>query len=237
MVIDNEIKDEIREYICSGAARSGRFLSERAVARQFDRKRNLVREVLLALEGEGIVERHPQRGYSYVDYESTDPSVAVLLRYVVEREAARKAVVRRTREDLFQLRDIFDKLELAAREKDMAGFQDADMDFHTALVAASHDNTFIKIFDFMKEALFRRRPDSFSPGHARTQHSHRAILEAFRRGDAELLDRLLRFHLGHHPAVNDFRERELPEIPMTADLPPETAGSQDTISATNLKKG
>lgn len=211
MLIDSEIKDEIREYIYSGAGR-GKFLSERAIAQQFELKRNLVREVLLALEGEGIVARHPQRGYSYVDYESTDLSAAILLRYVVEREAARKAVRLRTAEDLLRLRSAFDRLEQCARAKDMTGFFAADVEFHTALVAASHDNTFIKLFDFMKAVLFRRRPEGFTTVHEKTQLSHRTIFRAFLNGDSARLDRILRFHLGSNGAVRDFRERELPEI-------------------------
>ena len=210
MIADNETKDEIREYIYAGAE-TGKLLSERAIAQQFALKRNLVREVLLALEGEGIVERHPQRGYSYVDYDSTEPGTAILLRYVVECEAARKAVRSRTGADLLRLRHVFERMASCARSMDPAGFLAADMDFHTALVAASHDNTLVKIFDFMKAALFRRRPESFTPEHERSLHSHRALLSALEDGGAETLDRLLRLHLGNHPSVREFREREARE--------------------------
>ncbi len=203
-----DIKEQVREYICSGADSQDGFLSERQIASHFNLKRNNTREVLLALEGEGVLQRHPKRGYSYVNYDSTDPETVILVRYVVEREAARKAIENSTREDMVRLTLIFEEMAEFAARKDIAGFRKADMEFHTALIAASHDNMLIKIFEFMKATLFRRTPPAFTELFERTQISHQVIFDAFKSKNAAALDKVLRRHLGQHDAVKIFHSEE-----------------------------
>ena len=202
-----DIKEQIREYVCAGVGGKDGFLSEREIAQHFDLKRNVTREILLTLEGEGVLKRHPKRGYSYVNYDSTDTDTVIVVRYVVEREAGRKAVARATREDMVRLTLIFEEMDALAQAQNLPGFMAADMEFHTALIASSHDNMLIKIFEFMKATLFRRKdlhetgfPDLF----VRTQAKHREIFVAFKARNPEMLDLALRQHLGQKQATKMF---------------------------------
>ncbi|MPM62512.1 HTH-type transcriptional repressor RspR [bioreactor metagenome] len=199
-----DIKDQIREYVYAGASANDGFLSEREIAQHFNLKRNNTREVLLRLEGEGVLRRHPKRGYSYVDYDSTDAATVIVMRYMVEREAVRKAAVRATREDMVRLTLIFEELEALIAAKDLPGFMASDMEFHTALIASSHDNMLIKIFEFMKATLFRRRDlaaGEFPQSFVKTQEAHRKIFAAFKARDAMALEQALYDHIGHHEAI------------------------------------
>ena len=198
MLIDTEIKDEIREYIYAGAG-AGKLPSERAIAQRFALKRNLVREVLLALEGEGIVERNPRRGYRYVDYRSTSTESAVLMRYMVEQEAAVIAVQEAGREDDVRITLANDALRKAADAEDISAFADADREFHAALVRASHDNMLIHFFDFFQSIFFRQKAFQlvFSEPHRITQRVHEEILQAFLDRNGARMQILLKNHLSY----------------------------------------
>ena len=76
--------NRIREYIYT-AVDKDQFLSEREIAQKFELKRGAVREILLSLEGEGVLERIPQKGYRYIRCDESDHRSIEAVRYVVER--------------------------------------------------------------------------------------------------------------------------------------------------------
>ena len=159
--------NRIREYIYTEAGGEGQFLSEREIAQKFDLKRGAVREILLSLEGEGVLERIPQKGYRYVRCDDSDPRSVEAVRYVVEREAVRKALTARTREDLVRLALILEDLDRFAAAKELEGFSRTDLEFHEQLVAASHDNMLIKMFSFLHSATSIPRFRRHSPKRRR----------------------------------------------------------------------
>ncbi|MGF0038435.1 GntR family transcriptional regulator [Victivallis vadensis] len=183
--------NRIREYIYTEAGGEGQFLSEREIAQKFDLKRGAVREILLSLEGEGVLERIPQKGYRYVRCDDSDPRSVEAVRYVVEREAVRKALTARTREDLVRLALILEDLDRFAAAKELEGFSRTDLEFHEQLVAASHDNMLIKMFSFLQGAAFRYQHPAFSEAFSETQACHHRIFENFKAGKtAETLEAL-----------------------------------------------
>ena len=192
-------KAKIREYLYSQGGIRREVLSEREIAEQFDIKRNHARELLLELVGEGVVERHPRSGYRYVDYRSTRTGSVMMLRFMVELEAAAAAVQKADREDEVRLTLANDALAKAAAAEDLAAYAAADREFHAVLVRASHDNMLIRIFDFLQSTLFRQEvlQSAFSEPHRLTQKAHEAILQAFLARDDAKLQTLLKRHLNY----------------------------------------
>ena len=192
-------KKAVREYIYRQADISQEVLSEREIAEQFDIKRNHVHEIMLELVGEGVIERYPRSGYRYVDYRGTSTESAVLMRYMVEQEAAVIAVQKADREDDVRIMLANDALRKAADTEDLSAFADADRDFHAALVRASHDNMLIHFFDFLQATLFRQKDFQrvFTEPHRITQRVHEEILRAFLDRDGAKLQMLLKNHLSY----------------------------------------
>lgn len=193
-------KEDIREYIYSLGGVCTEVLSEREIAEQFAIKRNHARELLLELVGEGVVERRPRSGYRYVDYQDTGADTVMLLRFIVEQEAAAIAMHHADREDEVRLTLACEALKKAAQAKDLPAFAAADREFHAALVRASRDNMLIRIFDFLLSTLFRREKLmlGFSDLHTATQLAHEGILRAFLARDRQDLQERLKQHLGYH---------------------------------------
>jgi len=203
------LKEEIREYLYKQSGVRREVLSEREIAERFSVKRNQARELLLELVGEGVVERRPRSGYRYVDYRATDAQSAIMFRYMVELEAAALAVHNADREDEVRLVLAGDALRRAADAEDLPDFFDADREFHTVLVRASHDNMLIRIYNFLQATLFRKETvlhASFSGPYLSTLKAHETILRAFLDRDGAKLQSLLKRHLGYqklHPRLEE----------------------------------
>lgn len=196
---NRELLNKVREYIYSEGMKRESFLSEREIAKKFELARSKVREILLSLEGEGVLARLPQKGYRYIKYGDADPRCAEVVRYTVEREAVRKAIGIVTREDLVRLTLILEETEAAAASRDVEKFRRLDIEFHTTLIAASRDPMLIRIFSFFQNVIFQQHHSEYSPSFDKTLACHHDIFNNFKAGDWKATHEALRTHLVRWP--------------------------------------
>ena len=189
------ISEQIREYIVSMAGTSQKYVSERNIAEQFSLNRSNSRKLLIQLEGEGVLQSIPQKGYRFIDYSNTTDRTVYTVRRAIESEAARLAAEQAAEGDILRMALILDEAEEAVAKTDCKKFPRLDDDFHRALVSASHDNLLIKLFSFIFIPVFRNV--SWPAGTlAETHRNHKAIFEAVRKHDpVEAANALLR-HIG-----------------------------------------
>ncbi|HEX6547451.1 MAG TPA: FadR/GntR family transcriptional regulator [Candidatus Dormibacteraeota bacterium] len=212
-----DVISQIRSAILSGRYVQGdRLPTEREMARQFGVSRVTVRDALRALEAGGLIEiRVGGQGGPYV----RGPDTALLAenlrthlhlqgstfselaeaRLALETTAARLASERASPEDLGAMRVALDP---SGPRPD--GTAALSVDFHEALVRASHNRALITMWlaarSLLAEAmdqLHARQPDM-----ARVAHEvHSQLYEAIAGGDGDRAVRLMRDHL------YDFAER------------------------------
>lgn len=194
----DNLKSAVYKYLLMNCCNPIRWFSEREIADELQVKRSAVREILLFLEGEGIVSKVPQRGYRCVDYSSDDARALHLLRFALEHSAVMKALTAAQAEDLDAINSIKQELDLAFEEKDAGAYMIADMQFHTALIEASHDLMMIKLFSTMKLALYSKGRNNAVSGDLRQRmHSaHNRLYEAFIARDFSAVEEALCDHLG-----------------------------------------
>ena len=194
--LEKQIRDVLRS--CPNDA----LPSERELAARLSATRSQVREALLALEGSGLLQRQPQRGYSYVDYGATDQSIARYLRYFIEHEAANIAQGHVSPAARKRLEGLLAELDAAGAARDYCRFAERDAAFHAALVELSRDQLLIRLFSIVGIVTFscdRAAQERFAAHeeyYATTQEIHRAILDALVTGTHEQLHVLLNSHLG-----------------------------------------
>ncbi|MFJ3956175.1 FadR/GntR family transcriptional regulator [Arthrobacter sp. NPDC090010] len=78
--------------------------------------------------------------------EGADPHEAIEVRRSLDVPAASLAAQRRDDADLNRLKDALDRRRAAAAERDDDGFRQADIDFHRAVVEASHNQLLAGIY-------------------------------------------------------------------------------------------
>lgn len=191
---DNKLA-RIREAVIAEASQSTGMFSERDFARRFGLTRYVTKKILIALENEGLIRCLPQRGYQIVDYTHTNDFTMQKMRCVVEADAVRAAAKNATREDLVRLTLIVGDMRAAIVKEDVATFRNLDFEFHRALVTASHDPMFAKLFDML--LAMRYTALQSIPGLLEmSQQDHENILQAVVEHDPAKAEIAMYRHLG-----------------------------------------
>jgi DNA-binding FadR family transcriptional regulator len=208
--------------IVSGAmVPGGRALREADIAARFGVSRGVARECVRGLEERGLVSVKPGRGatvnppnrWAVFDTDvvsallDTKHGLAMLGEYlecrrILEVEAVALAAERADANDLAALSDGLARLTATAQRASAnpsahALHDEADVAFHKALVAATHNTALAAMLSPLWRALSALRPPAAPPGRPHDQRiaAHRRILEAVAAGDAEEARIAMRDHL------------------------------------------
>ncbi|WP_329267556.1 FadR/GntR family transcriptional regulator [Streptomyces pseudovenezuelae] len=203
--------ERLRAQITSGHWPVGTKLpGETTLAKQLGVGRSTVREALRALAGAGLVQPRQGAGVfvtatrAVADWPTRLRRAAVTdvyeVRMAVEVHAARLAARRRTPEDVAAMELALEGRRAASTADDVT-FVDADIAFHTSVVAAAHNPVLADLFGeftpVLREglvellALTGLRHDEPDPAG----EAHAALVRAVADGDAEGAAGILRGEL------------------------------------------
>jgi GntR family transcriptional regulator of gluconate operon len=134
----DRIADCLREEIVCGKLSEGTPLRESPLAKRFDVSRGPIRDAILQLVSEGLVEDRPNRGarVGRVWDESTRPAM-VKVRRDIEALALRQLMSREQELDLSPFRENLRHFELACRDEDLSAVVRLDMSFHRLILTLS----------------------------------------------------------------------------------------------------
>lgn len=204
---------QLLEQIMDGALVRGQKLpTENALCQAFGASRPVVREALMRLQADGLVESRRGSGTYLARVPSREVSrfvepsdfAAYLrtfeVRMALEAEAAAYAARRRTSEDLVAIRSARDAFSDAVEAGRPA--QNLDSAFHRAVAAATGNELFVRqledltaeIEGLMNIALGLTRLGS-ADRRAAVVQEHGQIVDAIEMGDADLASVYMRFHL------------------------------------------
>jgi len=189
------VEEQIREYLASPEASKDGLLSEHTIASKFSLNRSNSRKLLMSLEGQGLLECLPQKGYRRVDYSNTTNRTFYAVRSAIEAEAARLACERATREDILRMMLIMEEAEEAVKRADFKRFPYLDRDFHRALIAASHDKLLKKLHTLLYIPAVFKQPWQ-NDDLIQTHQHHLDILDAIRKQDPVAAVAAIKEHIG-----------------------------------------
>src|SRR6185436_3113501 len=112
------VRDELEHAILEGVLQPGERLRAEALAQRFGTSRTPVREALLQLEAQGLVEVEPNRGAGVKAFDAADLLDLYELRALLEPHAAARAATRISAEQIEQLSELTD--DNATPEQQMA---------------------------------------------------------------------------------------------------------------------
>lgn len=193
----DEAADDIRARIIGGEIALGEALSEVALAHSLGVSKTPVREALLRLESEGLVDVHPQRG-TFV-FQMTAAQVAELgeMRELLEIAAVRLALARRPAALAEALDALVERMADAVARCDWARYRALDGALHDGFIAHA-GNAFLETcyaaIAFRVQAL-RNRLSQDPELNRRSLDEHRAFAALARRGAVADLVRQLRRHI------------------------------------------
>jgi DNA-binding GntR family transcriptional regulator len=129
--LSRQAYQSIRTSIRSGAISPNGFYSEVQLAQALKISRTPVREALIELEREGLVEIVPQRGFRLRSISDDERREAFELRDLIETHVVRRLAKEATDSDVAELRRIVDHQAKVISEP--AQFIEADEAFHLAI--------------------------------------------------------------------------------------------------------
>ena len=203
----------LREMILDGKVTTHRRLSHRNLSRDLGIGRSPVRDALLQLEAEGLIEHRPSSGIYLREISSSELEQIYELRAVNEPFAAERAASFATAAQVARMRRICDAMKSIAGKPDRtewfatiehrAEFCRLDWEFHSAVLEASGNAMLAKLLSNAQILALTFAWDLehgsatwFASIVRETERLHRQVFEAIRRHDPATARRAMEEHIG-----------------------------------------
>jgi DNA-binding GntR family transcriptional regulator len=189
--------DRLRLAIYHGELMPGQRLVETELAGRYETSRGAVREALVLLSNEGLVERQRNRGASVRPVSLKEAIEITEVRAVLEGLCAAKAAAAATRQDHRELRTIGKKMTDAVKNGDIVTYNATSQQVHTRVREIADQMTAAQILDRLRYQSVRYQFHvSLLPGRpAQGLKEHLAIIDAVTSGDPEVAEKTMREHL------------------------------------------
>ncbi len=187
----------LRQEIVWLQRKPGEPIVEKDIALAQGVSRTPVREALLRLVGEGLVDMIPQSGTTVARIPLTRLPEAIVVRKALEQVTARAAALRARRSDVANLRAILERQREADAAGDRLAFHHADEAFHAAVAATGGYPGVWALIQSVKTQIDRYRLLTLpQPGRiARVIREHAAVVAAIERHDADRAAAAMAGHL------------------------------------------
>ena len=195
----DQVLRAIRNGLVTGQIVPGVVYSAAALAAELGVSNSPVREAMLALVDEGLMEVVPNRGYRPVTLSAADTAEIIQLRELLEVPAVGLAAERDVSGVYATLENLVGVIEETAAAGDVAGNLDADREFHLILAGAGGNQRLAGLVARLRDQarLYNVRHLAESGGLRASAAEHRPLLAAVAGGDRSLAERLMRAHLAH----------------------------------------
>ena len=187
----------IRQRILDNVYPAGYRALEREFAEELSLSRTPVREALLKLQAEGLLELIPRHGARILPVSAGDMREIYAVLTALESMAAE--IVTRRRPSAAELKPLIEAsrdMTVALKADDLAAWARADEHFHRQLLELAGNATLIQTVQLLWDRAHRARMVTLRlrPRPVHSTREHNAIVDAIRAGDPEATVRLYRAH-------------------------------------------
>ena len=187
----------IKRQIMDNTYTPGRQVLEQDLALELGMSRTPVREALIRLEREGLVEIVPRRGMRVVPISPGDMREIYEVITCLEARAAERLAERKpTRAEIRPMIEAMETMEHALAEEDLEGWAAADARFHGYLLELCGNRRLALTAATLADQAHRARMVTLHmrPSPVRSNRDHRALVDAVLAGEAR---RAYEIHYAH----------------------------------------
>ncbi|MEP6609040.1 MAG: GntR family transcriptional regulator [Burkholderiaceae bacterium] len=190
------VYESLRELILSLELKPGSVLDEGHLTKALGGSRTPLREAVIRLSGEGLIELLPNRGARVSTMELPQLQEHLEAFELMQRTATVLAAQRRSSDALVELRFLCEQFESCCADNDVPGMIDANWAFHHAIGAACGNRFIAKMYDTvlsdgLRVARLAMAYECYGSGEAYMRHigniirEHREIVDALEARDVE----------------------------------------------------
>lgn len=189
----------LRARIISGDMRPGQLYALGTTAAELGVSVTPVREAVLELERERLVELARNRGFRIREISEDELDEIVEFRRIVEVSAVRLIAERKSLGHVRQLRELAKATEKFAAAGDWIGYLDSDRDFHLGLISHLGNERLSQTVGALRDQsrLYGLDRVAGSDGLMESTEEHDALLEAVLAGRAREAATIMDRHLRH----------------------------------------
>ncbi|CDX33277.1 Transcriptional regulator, GntR family [Mesorhizobium plurifarium] len=188
--------------LISGDLAPGQIYSAASLAAELGVSNSPVREAMLTLVNQGLMEAVKNRGFRIVPLSEKERRNIYDLRLLIEipsmaRLASMKEKVAARRQEFSKIAsDMVD----CAKKGDIVGYLDADRRFHIGLLDILENDHLTAIVENLRDQSRQYGLKALSESGAlvKSAEEHQPILDALIAGDRKLTTKLMTDHLSHH---------------------------------------
>ncbi|WP_371482506.1 GntR family transcriptional regulator [Kitasatospora sp. NBC_00315] len=201
-LLRDQVANALRVALISGELRPGTVYSAPVLAADFGVSATPVREAMLDLAREGLVEAVRNKGFRVTELTERDLGDYTEIRALIEVPTVGRITRTATTAELKQLRPLARAVVDAARTRDLVACLESDRRFHLALLALA-GNT--RLVETVGELHGRARLHDLTrldrAGELMASaEEHLQLLDLMLGGDAAAAEEFMAHHLGHpHP--------------------------------------
>ncbi|WP_328686583.1 GntR family transcriptional regulator [Streptomyces sp. NBC_00343] len=187
----------LKDTVLTDPEMQGAFLSEQELADRIGVSRTPIREALLMLAAEDLVELVPKRGARVAPLTGREVRELMELRGLVERYAAERLVAAE-RVPLEELRSLLEQQRALTGAEEAHEFIAVDHRFHASLVAAVGNTLLDRHYDGLRSRQVRAGVVAVFNQQGRQKavlDEHEAIVDALAAGDAQAACAAIDHHL------------------------------------------
>jgi DNA-binding GntR family transcriptional regulator len=197
MPVVSQAYEHIKEAILNGELLPGEHLPEVIISKQLGVSRAPIREALLQLEADGLIELRPSRGAFVRVLTAKDVIEIYSTRSLLEGYAAFLAAKRSTVKDIEQIREAFVNSLQMAEGSNIEKTINADLDIHRAIWNTSGHGIIIKVLSNleMQIRLFMAAQAHLFENLVDSVKDHEEIIEAIATGNSDIAKSSMQEHI------------------------------------------
>ncbi len=188
------VYEALKTAILKGELQPGYRLAEKELVSKIGTSRTPVREAIIKLEQEGLLERLDGKGGYFVSSVGKQQVEDLFgVREILEDFSIRLAIDRIGEEEIKQLEQIIQEEELPSSKMDVFTMVELDTKFHEVIYRASRNRKLYEILNNLKDHLYRYRTISFRLRERKkiALSNHKKLLLAIKKKDKRLVRRLI----------------------------------------------
>jgi DNA-binding GntR family transcriptional regulator len=187
----------LRTAIVAGGLPPGERLAENHLAAVFHRSRTPIREAILRLESERLVEHLPRRGLVVASISREDILQIYAVRVELDALAARLAAEGMAATELDHLVWLNDRIRRSVAQQEYEHVLEQSLEFHEALCRAGRNALLLHFMQQIHDRVRRFQKTTLTqPGRSlEAVQEHDALLDAIRRRDPDAAARIAREHI------------------------------------------
>ncbi|MEU9889791.1 GntR family transcriptional regulator [Sphaerisporangium sp. NPDC051011] len=194
-----QVAQALRAALVAGQMRPGEIYSAPTLAAQLGVSATPVREAMLDLVKEGLVETVRNKGFRATELSEKELDHLTEIRQLLEVPTTVKVIGVATEEDLARLRPMAQRIVDAARKMDLIAYIEHDRDFHLELLSLTGNTELVSLVGELRARarLFGLKRLAQTGELHTSALEHMRMLDLIAAVDRHGLERLMEAHIGH----------------------------------------